>query len=123
MARQFTVISQDRVGQQYTVVSGEEKLRDLLNVTSTILQDADNTWAEIWNELMGVVTDGAVILPEAEKGFKPKCGWPEFLERIWLLKHQLDSAKRHSQGASLKNSEKRSARAPEADNCLLTDDQ
>jgi hypothetical protein len=28
----------------------------------------------------------------------PECGWPEFLEKMWLLRHYLDYAKRLSEG-------------------------
>jgi hypothetical protein len=31
-----------------------------------------------------------MVTPEMEEGFKPACGWPEFLEKLWLLKHYLD---------------------------------
>jgi hypothetical protein len=39
-----------------------------------------------------------MVTPEAEKGFRPKCGWPEFLEKMWVLRHYLDYAKRYSEG-------------------------
>jgi len=55
-----------------------------------MLREAQLTWADIWHELMGTVTNGSIILAEAEKGVKPKCGWAEFLEKLWLLKHYLD---------------------------------
>jgi hypothetical protein len=28
------------------------------------------------------------------KGFVPPCGWPELLEKLWQLKHYLDSIER-----------------------------
>jgi hypothetical protein len=37
-----------------------------------------------------------MILPDAERGFVPECGWPEFLEKIWLLRHYVDYTKRFS---------------------------
>ncbi|MDY0041431.1 MAG: hypothetical protein RBS57_14060, partial [Desulforhabdus sp.] len=61
-----------------------------------VLQDAQTTWGEIWKELQGEVTDGCMVLPQAENGFNPRCGWPEFLEKMWLLKHYLDYASRFS---------------------------
>jgi hypothetical protein len=73
-------------------------MRLLQNVAGVVLQDAQNVWAELWNEFQGVVTDGIMILPEVENGFKPQCGWPEFLEKMWCLKHYLDYAKRVSTG-------------------------
>jgi hypothetical protein len=37
------------------------------------------------------ITAGALVLPEAEEGFTPECGWPEFLERMWQLRFYLAS--------------------------------
>jgi hypothetical protein len=35
-----------------------------------------------------------MVTAEMQKGFVPACGWPEFLEKMWLLKHYLDSVGR-----------------------------
>ena len=96
MGRQFTVISGNKENAQRTVLLPEERLEHLRRVVGAVLQDAQITWGEIWRELQGQVTDGCMILPQAEKGFKPECGWPEFLEKMWLLKHYLDYASRFS---------------------------
>jgi len=99
MSREFRVISGSR--QQETghrIISQEEKMRHFQNVTATVLDDALDTWNEMWKEMKGTVTDAYLILPEAEKGFKPNCGWPEFLEKMWLLKHYIDYAKKFSEG-------------------------
>jgi peptide methionine sulfoxide reductase MsrB len=77
----------------------DTKLRHFRNVTAVLMRDALDVWADMWEELHGRVTCGAAVLPEAEKGFKPKCGWPEFLEKMWLLKHYLDYTKRFSEGS------------------------
>ncbi len=76
------------------------ELRHFKNVTSNVMQDALNVWADLWGELQGSVTCGVMVLPEAENGFKPSCGWPEFLEKMWLLRHYLDFARRFSEGNS-----------------------
>jgi hypothetical protein len=70
------------------------QLDHLLKVTGSIAQDANKTWAEIWGELRHLTTGGGLVVPEGEKGFVPECGWPEFLEKFWLLKHYLDSIQR-----------------------------
>ena len=70
------------------------QLDHLLKVAGSIAQDANQTWAEIWGELKRLTTGGGLIVPEGEKGFVPECGWPEFLEKFWLLKHYLDSIQR-----------------------------
>lgn len=70
------------------------QLEHLLKVAGSISQDANKTWAEMWSELKRLTTGGGLIGPEGEKGFVPQCGWPEFLEKFWLLKHYLDSIQR-----------------------------
>ena len=75
-------------------VTALTQLNHLLKVAGSISQDANKTWAEIWGELKQLTTGGGLIVPEAGKGFVPECGWPEFLEKFWLLKHYLDSIQR-----------------------------
>lgn len=70
------------------------QLDHLLKVASSISQDANKTWAQMWGELRQLTTGGGLVVPEAKKGFVPECGWPEFLEKFWLLKHYLDSIQR-----------------------------
>ena len=69
-------------------------LQHLLKVADSITVDANRTWAEIWEELKNCATLTGAITPQAEKGFVPSCGWPELLEKIWLLKHYIDSIQR-----------------------------
>ena len=75
----------------------EDRLRHLRNVTSSLMDNALNVWAELWQEFDERVVFGVAVLPQAKEGFKPECGWPEFLERMWLLRHYLDFAKRLSE--------------------------
>jgi len=95
MATQFRVISNTGEDEEHTykVVLPEEKLRHFRAVTGSVLKRALDTWGEIWDEFQGAVTDGVMVSSKAKKGFKPECGWPEFLEKMWLLKHYLDCAK------------------------------
>jgi hypothetical protein len=83
-------------GEQPPVVpiTAMVQLDHLLKVTGSIAQDANRTWAEIWGEIKGLATGGGLVVPEAQEGFVPECGWPEFLEKLWLLKHYLDSIQR-----------------------------
>lgn len=76
----------------------EKQLRHFRNVNSSLLQDALDTWGEIWDQLQGSLTHGAMIVPETAKSFEPECGWPEFMEKLWLLRHHLDHAKRFCEG-------------------------
>lgn len=70
------------------------QLDHLLKVAGSITQDANQTWADIWGELKPLTTGSGLVVPQGEKGFVPECGWPEFLEKFWLLKHYLDSIQR-----------------------------
>jgi hypothetical protein len=70
------------------------ELDHLLKVAGSVSQDANQIWAEMWGEFRRIVTASGMIIPEAAQGFTPACGWPEFLEKFWLLKHYLDSIQR-----------------------------
>jgi len=80
------------------VLTTEQRFRHFRRVMESLLQDAQDTWGDIWQELQGELVEGAAVHPHAKEGFQPRCGWPEFLERMWILKHYLDHAKRFSQG-------------------------
>jgi hypothetical protein len=69
-------------------------LPHLLRVAGSVNQDAQQVWAQLWGEIKPHVTTAGAPTPSLEKGFVPACGWPEFLERMWLLKHYLDSVHR-----------------------------
>lgn len=97
MAKQFTVITGNRMNVERTILLPEEKYRHYQEIIGAVLEDAQKTWGELWQELQGRVVDGVLVLPEAEEGFKPRCGWPEFLEMMWLLKHYIDYARRFSE--------------------------
>jgi hypothetical protein len=83
------------------------ELRDFKNVTNNLMQDALNVWADLWAELEGprfclrqedTGVSGVTVKPEsAEDGFEPSCGWNQFLEKMWVLRHYLDFTKRLSQ--------------------------
>jgi peptide methionine sulfoxide reductase MsrB len=72
----------------------ETELCHVRKVTSGLLREALQTWTELWEEFQDRVTCGVMVLPEAQKGFQPRCGWPEFLEKMWQLKFYLDATKR-----------------------------
>jgi|GEM_PF-2443313 len=79
-----------------TDTPGDElaRLEHLLKVADAITLDAAKVWSELWNEFRPCTTGNRMITPEAQKGFVPGCGWPEFLEKFFLLKHYLDSTRR-----------------------------
>ena len=70
------------------------ELEHLLKVAGSVARDGNKAWAAIWSELKHCATPGGMIVAEAKDGFVPSCGWPEFLEKFWELKHYLDSIER-----------------------------
>lgn len=88
---------EDPARLQATRLSPDRQLRHLRKVTSSLIQEALKVWADLWAEMEGRVVSGVMVLPEAKEGFEPQCGWPEFLERMWLLRFYLDSARRFSE--------------------------
>jgi hypothetical protein len=79
-------------------LSDRKKLTHFRNINGALLQDALYTWGDIWSQFQGSLTDGVMIAPEVQKNFEPECGWPEFLEKMWLLRHYVDQAKRICEG-------------------------
>ena len=76
--------------------SARVELRHVRNVTNSVVQDALNAWVDIWAELENDIACGVAAALEGEKGFKPSCGWPEFLEKMWVLRQNLDFLARFS---------------------------
>ncbi|MBI5116324.1 hypothetical protein HZA56_07600 [Candidatus Poribacteria bacterium] len=98
MPRQFKVLSGGSGEHASNVVSPEEELTHFRNVNGSLVQGALDTWGDIWDEMQNSVVYGVLVTPEIDKGFKPKCGWPEFLERMWLLRRYLEHAKTLCEG-------------------------
>jgi hypothetical protein len=74
----------------------EEQLTHVRNVTYSVTQDALKVWADVWAELENAVVCGVGVVADSEEGFEPSCGWPEFLEKMWVLRHHLDFMARFS---------------------------
>lgn len=70
------------------------KLQHLLRVAGSVGGDANKAWADVWAELKVCCMGSGCITPEAEKGFVPRCGWPDFLEKFWQIKFYLDCIQR-----------------------------
>ena len=68
----------------------ERTLKNFRYVVASVDADAQKVWADMWNELREGVTPGGIVLSKTSKGFTPSCGWAEFLEKFFLLKHYLD---------------------------------
>jgi hypothetical protein len=65
-------------------------LKNFRYVVSSVNEDALKAWTDLWEEFKNGVTPAGAVLPQMQEGFQPSCGWAEFLEKFWLLKHYLD---------------------------------
>ncbi len=74
--------------------SADRALKNLRYIVTAVNGDALKAWADLWEQLRSGVTPAGMVLPQMEQGFKPPCGWAEFLEKFWLLKHYLDYVQR-----------------------------
>ena len=74
----------------------QAELAHFKSVTGNVVQDTLTVWADLWGELEGVVVSGAAIDSKAREGFQPSCGWPEFLEKMWVLRGHLEFMARFS---------------------------
>jgi len=82
-------------GNVHILVTNKERSRLFKVAVSSVNDSANGVWAEIYSEFKGISTPGNAIVPEAVKnGFTPSCGWPEFMEKLWLLKHYIDQTGR-----------------------------
>lgn len=70
------------------------EVEHLLKVAASVTQDANHVWTDIWAQVKPLATSRGKAGVQIEGGFVPSCGWPEFLEKLWLLKHYLDSVQR-----------------------------
>jgi hypothetical protein len=73
-----------------SALSPQAQLEHFQNVTNGVMREALDVWADLWGELQSGVAHGVAIAPEAERRFQPSCGWPEFLEKMWVLRTHLD---------------------------------
>jgi len=91
MQKKFEILNggAEREPRFYPVNPSEQELRHFRRVMGSVLQEALDAWAAVWDEFQRTVET-----PELKKGFKPECGWPEFLEKMRLLRHYLDYSKR-----------------------------
>jgi hypothetical protein len=75
----------------------EMELRDFKNVIHNLMQDALTVWADAWAELDGRMPSGEKDPVESHQRVEPSCGWSEYFEKMWVLRHYLDFTKKLSQ--------------------------
>lgn len=79
--------------------NAQQALKDFRYIVGSVDESAMRLWTEIWQEFQAGVTPAGAITPELSEGFQPSCGWPEFLEKFWLLRHYLEYILRFSREA------------------------
>jgi hypothetical protein len=92
MAEQFQIPVENRFSGEVEPkrADSDRALKNFRYVVGSVNADALKVWADLWMEFQAGVTPNGLVLPEMQKGFTPSCGWTEFLEKFWLLKHYLD---------------------------------
>lgn len=91
MSKGFRLPQDDRLHGMSQATGAENRaLKNVRYVIGSVNEDALKVWAELWEQLHDGVTPDGMVLPQMQQGFTPACGWPEFLEKFWLLKHYLD---------------------------------
>ena len=75
----------------------EMELREFKNVIHNLMQDALTVWADAWAELDGRLPSGTKGIEGSDLKFDPSCGWTEYLEKMWILRHYLEFTKKFSQ--------------------------
>jgi hypothetical protein len=74
--------------------SSDRALKNFRYIVASVNEDALNAWTDLWEEFKNGVTPAGMVLPQMQQGFEPSCGWAEFLEKFWILKHCLDYTQR-----------------------------
>lgn len=78
---------------------GPRALKNFRYVLGSVNEEALKTWADLWMQLQPATGD-AGLGESPKEGLRPACGWPEFLEKLWLLKHYLDYTHRLCRAAA-----------------------
>ena len=92
MSREFHLPDQVRFSIDTDAIApaADRALKNFRYIVASVDEDALRAWADLWAQLKDGVTPAGMVLPQMQQGFKPSCGWGEFLEKFWLLKHYLD---------------------------------
>jgi hypothetical protein len=70
--------------------SADQTLKNLRYVVASVNDEALKAWTDLWEQLRSGVTPAGAVLPDMQQGFTPPCGWSQFFETFWLMKHYLD---------------------------------
>ena len=105
MRNEFPLPAEDRLKEAFTanLPSADRRLKALRYVVASVNDDALRAWGDLWKEFKDGVTPAGSVTPEMREGFKPSCGWAEFLEKFWLLKHYLDCTQRFCEEANCRS--------------------
>ena len=82
----------------YRAVHSDQMLECFKAMIASMMKDAQGVWADLWGEMKDCGSTTGIVPPDADKGFKPPHGWPEFLEKLWLLRHYIDHTSRICEG-------------------------
>jgi hypothetical protein len=69
-------------------------LKNFRYAVAALDEDALKTWDELWDQFKRGATPAGPVPVDLEHGFLPACGWAEFLEKFWLLRHCIENIHR-----------------------------
>lgn len=95
MPKQVKILPRgEKEKEQYTseALSQETITTHFRDIQVSELREALDRWWDIYNELKLSDDFEEMVSFRITKGLQPKCGWPEFVERMWQLKSHLDRA-------------------------------
>lgn len=98
MSVELKLITSPTPEERVNALDPQVQLRHLRHLTDSMLSDALSVWADITGEFDGVVNTGNLIEDRAKDGFTPRCGWPEFMEKMRTLEHYLAHTQRIARG-------------------------
>ncbi|MBN2476296.1 MAG: hypothetical protein JXB62_16910 [Pirellulales bacterium] len=102
MVREFRLPETSRLTEKPSddAQQSQRALKNLRYVLGSVNEDAQRAWSKLWEQMKSGVTPAGMVTPTMQEGFKPECGWAEFLEEFWLLKHYLDYISRLCRSSS-----------------------
>jgi hypothetical protein len=96
MTKKFRIPDEMRTTDEPFDIQREDRgVKYIRYIVGSLNEEAQKTWSDLWKELKTGVTPAGIVMPEMAQGFIPECGWAEFLEKFWLMKHYLDSIHRY----------------------------
>jgi len=85
---------------EWQIERASARLRHFRGIAASVMNEALRIWQEIWESSLDTRTCEEILEGADEsKDRIPSCGWPEFRERLYLLRQYIDYARRLCEGS------------------------